>query len=272
MKKLLQKFNEPFPDRGSFGAILKSMLGIALFVTLFLFVLKPFGIRGVGDNLFWICLGFGGITFVFGLVFDVVMRFVLRIRTDVPTFTLGKWLLQAALLLLWIALGNYAYLQWLSGGGWNWGGALFMLWNTFLVGIFPLAFSGLMVQLNAIKKNQGIASSIATGSQKKQETDNNLKAPGSELLYAEAMQNYVALYHKKDGSVAKTVERNTLQNTLEALDAPSVIRCHRSYLVNLDAVVEVNGNAQGLRLRLSDTDTVIPVSRSYIEEIKSRLH
>ncbi len=50
-----------------------------------------------------------------------------------------------------------------------------------------------------------------------------------------------------------------------------LIRCHRSYIMNPDKVIQVSGNAQGLKLELSNKTYQVPVSRKYIPEIKAVL-
>ena len=54
-------------------------------------------------------------------------------------------------------------------------------------------------------------------------------------------------------------------------DLPQFFRCHRTYLVNLDRVGHVSGNAQGYKLHLEGIDNLVPVSRSLNEEINLRL-
>lgn len=266
--RFFQKLNEPFPDRSPFTATVKSLIGIGIFVALFLFILQPFGINGTGYQMFWACAGFGAVTVVFGLVFDICIRFILRLRSDLPSFTLWKWILQSAVLLLWIAVGNYAFLQLISNDQWSTPGLLGMMWNTLIVGLFPIVFSGIMVQLRAAKRNQGIASGL------RQSHPTEKQGPASIpeqciLVFAEAMQNYVALHYKTGTDITKTVERNTLQNTMAQITDTKVVRCHRSYIVNMALVSEVSGNAQGLKLKLTGVDDEIPVSRSYIETVKS---
>jgi DNA-binding LytR/AlgR family response regulator len=49
-----------------------------------------------------------------------------------------------------------------------------------------------------------------------------------------------------------------------------LLRC--AYIVNLDQVLQLSGNAQGLRLHLKGIDTTIPVSRTLNNEIRARLN
>ena len=70
-----------------------------------------------------------------------------------------------------------------------------------------------------------------------------------------------------------TLKKVTYRVTLSSLEiqlkeASSLIRCHRSYLVNLNKVKNISGNAQGLKLELINQSEIIPVSRNYIPIVK----
>ena len=65
--------------------------------------------------------------------------------------------------------------------------------------------------------------------------------------------------------------RTTIKFLSEQLSQFGMIRTHRSYLVNPDAVSKVTGNAQGLKLSLRDSEAIVPVSRKYIEVVRDHL-
>ena len=48
-------------------------------------------------------------------------------------------------------------------------------------------------------------------------------------------------------------------------------RCHRAYIINLDKVEHVEGNAQGYKVRLINTEESIPVSRNLNNEFSDKL-
>lgn len=92
-----------------------------------------------------------------------------------------------------------------------------------------------------------------------------------DFLFAKADGNYVEFY-LKNGGAGKLVKRMTikeLQSTL--MPFPHIIRTHRSYLVNLQQVSNVTGNAQGYRLKLHWYDGLIPVSRQMIKEFDAAM-
>jgi DNA-binding LytR/AlgR family response regulator len=50
----------------------------------------------------------------------------------------------------------------------------------------------------------------------------------------------------------------------EQFNKRQIKRCHRSYIINESKIVSVRGNAQGLKLSLSNVEEEVPVSRSYL--------
>ena len=86
--------------------------------------------------------------------------------------------------------------------------------------------------------------------------------------HAIAVGNYTDVYlTDKDKLICHTF-RITLSTFETQLDALHLMRCHRSYLVNLKKVANVTGNAQGLKLNLNDNESLIPVSRKYISAVR----
>lgn len=284
MQKLLQQLKEPFPSRKSLGQSFMSLLGVGVFVSGFLLVIRPFNLNLVQEPIIKICLGFGLVTVLFGFIFDLFNRYVLRIQTDLPSWTLGKWIIQTIFLLLWITLGNFLFMNLLYD--WTYFQAGFivqMFFPTLFVGIFPVVFSGLMTQLRATKGNQAAATQLHPHVKVQEEmpqaviefslgSSQSLSVPTSALRYLESMQNYVAIFYLNEGELKKELLRNTMSKLEVQLKDSTTVRCHRSYMVNTDMIEEVSGNAQGLKLRLSDVPQIeIPVSRSYIPKLRELL-
>lgn len=93
----------------------------------------------------------------------------------------------------------------------------------------------------------------------------------SQLLAIESMDNYVKVYILRDHKVITEIIRVPLKEVEQQLANEGMfLRCHRSYIVNLNCIENVNGNAQGLKLEIHDI--VLPVSRSYIDNFKHRFN
>lgn len=281
---MLQKLNQPFPDKDSFKKSLLTIFWVGVFVGLFLFFIRPFSIEGEWADLAIASAGFGAVTVVFGWIFEIVTRFVLKLETSGPNWTLGKWILTSIILVVWIALGNYLFVnflsEWRALGYFNF---VRMIGYTSLIGIFPVALSGILIQLRATQKNEESADDLSRHLHSlheepsepieiEVENGKKLILKVAEVRFVEAMQNYVSVWYFRDGQLRKEVIRSTISSMEEQFKDTAVIRCHRSYLVNVDCIEKASGNAQGLRLKLADiTEPEIPVSRSYIPEVRALL-
>lgn len=92
------------------------------------------------------------------------------------------------------------------------------------------------------------------------------------FLYAEVVGNYVTVYYIRNNKVEFKSLRATLSQITGSLQTyPQIVRCHRAFIVNMSNVSDMQGNYKNSHLILRDSDIEIPVSRSYIKEIKSLL-
>lgn len=97
-----------------------------------------------------------------------------------------------------------------------------------------------------------------------------------ELLFVEANDNYSTFVWKQGASIQKKLLRINLKNVKQQLNNSFTLRCHRSFIVNVNAISHITGNASGYKLNIRDTDFAIPVSRpqgkEVIEKIKQLLN
>ena len=84
-----------------------------------------------------------------------------------------------------------------------------------------------------------------------------------QLLYFESADNYVFVYYFQNGKPEKGILRNSLKNVEILVDGLSIIRCHRSFMVNLEKIEFVNYEKAKCQVKLQNIDTFIPVSRKY---------
>jgi DNA-binding LytR/AlgR family response regulator len=82
------------------------------------------------------------------------------------------------------------------------------------------------------------------------------------------MDNYSAVYFIKEGKADKVLLRGSLKFMESQLTScPNIIRCHRTYIVNLSNVTSASGNAQGYKLSVANSTEIITVSRSYLSTV-----
>lgn len=93
------------------------------------------------------------------------------------------------------------------------------------------------------------------------------------LKYISAEGNYITLHFKNNEKKMPTLFRTTLKQVESSLqDFPTFFKCHRSFIINLNAVESSIGNSQGLSVKLIDEDFKIPVARPKIKLLKLHLN
>jgi len=94
----------------------------------------------------------------------------------------------------------------------------------------------------------------------------------SDLLYIEAVGNYVKIYQHVDGQVRNDMLRATSKQMEEDLQAyPMIVRCHRAFLVNLQQVEQIVSKAGSMQLLIKHCDESLPVSRSNMAQVKEAI-
>ena len=104
------------------------------------------------------------------------------------------------------------------------------------------------------------------------DTKESLEVSPLLILLIEAAGNYVYVYYKETKQTRKII-RTTFSNMEKQLAKyPFLIKCHRTYMVNLNYITNLNKDSQGYHLILEGTSKEIPVSRTYLKEIKRILN
>ncbi len=95
-----------------------------------------------------------------------------------------------------------------------------------------------------------------------------LSVHAEDLLYLEASDNYVSVHYLHRNKLQKFLVRNSMKSYEEQFSVSNIIRCHRSYMVNLEKVDIIRKEKDGLHLEL-DTETPISllVSKTYIKGV-----
>ena len=91
-----------------------------------------------------------------------------------------------------------------------------------------------------------------------------------KFFYAQAQDNYVELKYLHQGNVAKFLMRASISKLADTVKS-TVVRSHRSFLVNLYQVKMIRGNDADARLTLEQIDEEIPVSKTYSAQVMEEL-
>jgi len=92
------------------------------------------------------------------------------------------------------------------------------------------------------------------------------------LLYIESADNYVTIYYLNKSKTSSYLLRNSLKWIEENLTPETpLVRCHRSYIVNLDNVKVLQKTKNGIFLELDTINTPdMPVSKTYYNQVMEK--
>lgn len=89
-----------------------------------------------------------------------------------------------------------------------------------------------------------------------------------DILYLKGADNYVTIYYNDQQKLEHLMLRSTLKQLEEELKPFNIIRCHRSFMANMDHIKLIEKQNDGLTIRLDHTQlTEVPVSKTYIQEV-----
>lgn len=89
---------------------------------------------------------------------------------------------------------------------------------------------------------------------------NNVNIPLSDILYIEAMGNYVKIFRKSGGHI---LTRTNLKNITDMLPERDFLRIHRSYVISLTSVVSFSRT----RVELRGLDEGLPVGTQFVTKV-----
>ncbi|MCK5703205.1 MAG: LytTR family transcriptional regulator, partial [Cyclobacteriaceae bacterium] len=93
----------------------------------------------------------------------------------------------------------------------------------------------------------------------------------NNLVYVEAQENYSKIVWTDKDEVKEKLLRVTLKKIEDQLADDTLVRCHRSYIINTKVNFTVLGNSNGYFLESDLLKHSIPISRSIGKEIVRKL-
>ena len=250
-----------------------------LFMALFMILYQPFNAEGSR----WFNFRATMFVYAFGESLTAYIIIILLKRTRF----LGvrkQWNLPRELLSLYIVLQGMGIALFLLGfvleeapeiSRWTLSTFLDSCKHAFLIGILPFIFFTAInykfllvgdgpsfIDLYQVGE-KGAEALIHISSSLKKES---LSFLANELLYVESDGNYVEFFLRDDKKTRKVHIRNSISNIEQQFkDISYYFRCHRAFIVNMNAVTSRKGNALGYQLSLQDCDHKIPVSRQKVK-------
>ena len=254
--------------------------GIPIFYFLFLYIFEPFGIYNLSGLYKFKIISF----YVFaGLIINLIHIFWLQNKI-IKTFNLRNTILWIS----WITFLTSILSSIINDLEFNKGhfsvlSIVIFIGILFLINIIPISIIILGHYIYLLKKRIKVTSQINRTINHKSFTGNsseeitilasnlrdNITLNLSDLLYITSADNYIDVYYLESKVLKHNLLRNTLNNIEEqiAKNSQSIKRCHKSFIVNIDLVKSVSGNASGYKMELERVELLIPISRKYKDDI-----
>ncbi len=280
--------SQPYPLEQRQSRKFVVAIAFGVFVFSFLYFFRPFGLYALPAEELPIVTCHFGLICTGALLFNFfVLPQVIPVLNDDLNWTVSKEIISTLWNILTIALANTLYSSYYLGAGFSSTKLLFYLASTLAIAILPVSIHVLIKNTILLKRNLKEAEQIAVGMHHKkrltatpdatltinsENKNEKFTIPVGDLLYISSADNYIEIFYLENGRIKSTLIRATLKSARDDLRAfTAFYRCHRGWIVNLDQVESITGNAQGYRLILNHTDVTIPVSRNLNVEITNRL-
>lgn len=238
------------------------------FSVFFINVFEPWNIgRWFSDSGFIQFLRLSSYGFVVALVF-LFTQFPLRRLFKIQQFKIKSYLLWFILEILLIC---FLYIVMYGNPIGNFMNDMGFALRYTLPGIcIPYSFAILVIHYkhhrNEIKKLQ---LEVSKPSQegliplKDEKGKTRFSVLSKDLLILESTDNYISVYYILDGKIERELLRNTMKNMEMLFTESSIIRCHRSFMVNTQNIERVKTEGKKLHLKIRQLDKQVPVSEKY---------
>lgn len=290
---MLKILRQPYPCyEKTILRIFLQCVGEGAFIALFLIFFQPFGILEWHDpNKNWYLAGYGVVTMFGGILLRFGIFKTISKYYNEASWNVGKEISSIMLLMLIITVGNCIYSFIIFDIEQSFKTFLGMLLAVMVIGIFPATFGVMLNYIYQLKKynqnivvqhpqsaeNQIIANKGSIKLIAENEKD-SIEILSENLFYIESSDNYSTVFYEKNGTSSNRMppngklQKELLRSSLTRLESQilheNIVRCHRSFIVNLDKVEKVTGNAQGYKLHLETSDFLVPVARKYSEIVE----
>lgn len=288
MTSVLKKFDnwlkKPFIYREEvdFKIVISFILGFAVF--LILYILKPFGFHLLKNNLLHYFAGYGVIT-TCALLF---LYFVINPMFP-KCFASEKWTVKKEIILVIVMVFVVGFIAWIYHNIVAISDMETSYEHTYLqflkytasIGVFPTIIYVYLAEMFLTKNQQNKTKKLKefislknlknnkelnTVTIQSSNKNNSIVLNVNDLVYVNSEGNYASFFINKDD--AKKLGEEILRVQLQAIEKElakykQFIRCHKSYIVNTNYINDITGNARGLTIHLSVSDTLIPVSRKF---------
>jgi signal transduction histidine kinase len=259
-----------------------------LFALVFLTAYVPFSATAwfqVGKgSYFFTTLAFVGTGTLFLALSRTLMTWLVKKMRHFPFWFYILWLfLEIVLISVFYTLLSHFQIQ--PTGGKSYGFA-YILAKSFLITLIalgvPYTVTDLVILLKDTQQRLMLTKSDTVESDNEvmpehteiinlMDNNGNLKLSVKldNLFYIKAEDNYINVFYQRNGTIASYMLRCKMQTIADnCVDSSSLMRCHRSYIVNIQKVSVLHNEADGFVIDFEREGLEsIPVSKTYSSKV-----
>lgn len=273
--------NKPFLFPASRLARFLIAFLFGFFVFLFLRVFLPFGLDSIPVNKTLFILPYGCSTSLVIAVWLFVFPLFSPQMFDPDHYTIRKYLALCVGNTMLINTINWIYTRTAGAEFLPHFGFIPFTLITFSVGVFPVVFLTLMIDKLRleIRTNQVIRAQLINPQRKEgavttravdyrdKPLENPVVLQGNDFICARSNGNYTMVYYRTNGTARKELIRTPLSAYfLQVANGSSIIRCHRSAVVDIRFIKQVIRKSRSVEFKLDRIEEPIPVSRELPRE------
>lgn len=280
---LIDKLRQPVPEylsrkRDNIFFILFVLI-VAVF---FILVYHPIGFQKVISILpQWSATGYTAIVVGLGFITLVISRIMLYRRLLRGNMKLGNYLLWflGEFFVFSLLLTVVAYI--FNGGT---GISFSRLWGRIFFDVvsilsIPYLFYALLVALSERNRQIEHLNQLVLQQDEEPSVGENINfydkggrlafsTRRTQVLYVESMDNYTKIYYLSDDNHLESfILHNSMKQLEQLYEKCGMMRCHRSYMVNMENVKLLRREKDGFVLEMAYGDKSIPISKSYSDRI-----
>lgn len=243
-----------------------------IFAYIFILIYHPFGSQGwfeVNQGQFAFYAGF---VVVLGMIVVIVSRVIISRIGKRRSLSITGYAVMVALEVLAMT-GFYMMIQkvFLNDTRFWFEVYYTAIFHTSLILLFPYLISLLYFAWQEKKRHvETLLGQIKTGDKplfipfSDENGELRLTIKSDDLLFIEASENYVFIHYLEGDKPGRFLLRSSMKRLEEELMARRIIRCHRSYMINLAKVKMIRKN-KGNYLAIMDSPSKqeIPVTETY---------
>ncbi len=265
---------------------LRHFTGISLGIFLFILFFQPFTLEDLDfNNRLLFIAGLGAIVFLFMVLARIVIPWLIKKVFESNHITILFPLINGFLILVFSSIAFAFYIKYVG----NVNITFHIMFKTVIICLAPPVILRFYDIFNELKEqNELLIEDIKRLKNKVQEYEevntekkvvfiSENSAEKLELLVSNAVMiksadNYVEIIYKNDDDFKKKLIRNTLKNIEQQIKQYSnFIRCHRTCIINLDYVENLDRKFNNYWLVMKGYNEEIPVSRQYLLQIKKAI-